>query len=91
MNIFRRCWCRAFQGAFWLAIPLLPYRRPEQLGDVAELPVRLARRGCGRVLVVTSPSVARMPGTRRLLDALTQEGIGWTLYDGPSPTQPPPR
>ena len=88
MNIFRRCWCRAFQGAFRLAIPLLPYRRPEQLGDVAELPVRLARRGCGRVLVVTSPSVARMPGTRRLLDALTQEGIGWTLYDRtvPNPT-----
>ena len=88
MNIFRRCWCRAFQGAFRLAIPLLPYRRPEQLADVAGLPAKLARRGCGRVLVVTSPSVAGMPGTRRLLDALAQEGIGWTLYDRtvPNPT-----
>lgn len=88
MNIWKRCWCRIFQGAFRLAIPVLPYRRPEQLTDVAQLPARLARRGCGRVLVVTSPSVAKMPGALRLLDALTQEGIGWTLYDQtiPNPT-----
>lgn len=88
MNTLKRCWCRAFQGAFRLAIPLLPYRRPEQLADVTQLPARLAQRGCKSVLVVTSPSVSRMPGTRRLLDALTAAGAACTVYDKtvPNPT-----
>ncbi len=88
MNALKRCWCRIFQGAFRLAIPLLPYRRPEQLPDVASLPGRLADRGCGSVLVVTSPSVANMPGTRRLLDALAAAGISCAVYSKtiPNPT-----
>ena len=88
MNALKRCWCRIFQGAFRLAIPLLPYRRPEQLPGVAALPGRLADRGCESVLVVTSPSVAKMPGTGRLLDALAEEGISCVVYDKtvPNPT-----
>ena len=88
MNILRRCGCRIFQGTFRLAIPLLPYRRPERLAGVADLPARLADRGCGSVLVVTSPSVAKMPGTRRLLAALDQADIACTVYDKtvPNPT-----
>lgn len=81
-------WCRMFQGAFRLAIPLLPYRRPEQVRDVAELPALLAGRGCRGVLMVTSPSVAKMAGTRRLLDALRTAGISCSVYDKtiPNPT-----
>lgn len=88
MNVLRRCWCREFQGAFRLGIPFLPYRRPEQLSDVAQLPARLAARGCARVLMVTSPSVAKMPGTRRLLDALAAAGMDCALYGKtvPNPT-----
>lgn len=88
MNALRRCWCRIFQGAFRLAIPLLPYRRPERLADVAALPSRLEARGCGSVLMVTSPSVAKLPGTRRLLEALEKAGIACTVYDRtvPNPT-----
>lgn len=88
MNALRRCWCRIFQGAFRLAIPLLPYRRPERLADVADLPSRLEARGCGSVLMVTSPSVAKLPGTKRLLGALEEAGIACTVYDRtvPNPT-----
>ncbi len=88
MNALMRCWCRMFQGAFRLAIPLLPYRRPEQLADVAGLPSRLRARGCDSVLLVTSPSVVGLPGTRRLLGALEAAGIACTVYDrtAPNPT-----
>lgn len=88
MNGLKKIWCRVFQGAFRLAIPLLPYRRPEQVGDVARLPALLAERGCGSVLVVTSPSVAKMAGTRRLLEALGAAGIACAVYDKtvPNPT-----
>lgn len=88
MNVLKKMWCRIFQGAFRLAIPLLPYRRPEQVRDVAELPSLLAGRGCRGVLMVTSPSVAKMAGTKRLLDALRAAGISCAVYDKtvPNPT-----
>ena len=31
MNPLMKCWCRCFQLAFRLAMPLLPYREPERL------------------------------------------------------------
>jgi len=88
MNKVKKVWCRVFQGAFRLAIPLLPYRRPERVEDVAELPALLSGRGCGSVLVVTSPSVAKMAGTRRLLDALAAAGVACAVYSRtvPNPT-----
>lgn len=88
MNVLKKMWCRIFQGAFRLAIPLLPYRRPEQVRDVAELPSLLAGRGCRGVLMVTSPSVAKMAGTKRLLAALRAAGISCAVYDKtvPNPT-----
>lgn len=88
MNWLKKVGCRAFQGAFRLAIPLLPYRRPEQVEDVTRLPARLVERGCGSVLVVTSPTVAGLAGTECLLDALDRAGIARTVYDKtiPNPT-----
>lgn len=88
MNGLKRIWCRMFQGAFRLAIPLLPYRRPEQVKDVADLPALLAEKGCQSVLVVTSPSVAKMAGTKRLLDGLRGVGVACSVYDKtvPNPT-----
>lgn len=88
MKKARKLSCRAFQAAFRLAIPLLPYRRPEMLGDVEELPGALRGEGCGAVLLVTSPSVARLPGTRRLMAALEGAGMAFQVYDRtvPNPT-----
>ena len=88
MNRLKKLWCRTVQGAFRLAIPALPYRRPRRAGDVAELPALLRANGVERVLVVTSPSVARMTGTNRLLGALGAAGMACAVYDRtiPNPT-----
>lgn len=88
MNRLKKLWCRAVQEAFRLAIPALPYRRPRQAADVAELPALLGAEGVERVLVVTSPSVAKMAGTRRLLDALAAADMACSVYDRtiPNPT-----
>ena len=55
---------------------------------MAGLPSRLRARGCDSVLLVTSPSVVGLPGTRRLLGALEAAGIACTVYDrtAPNPT-----
>lgn len=88
MDRLNRIGCRVVQGAFRLAIPLLPYRRPRQAADVAELPALLGAAGAERVLVVTSPSVVKLAGTVRLLDALAGAGIACAVYDRtiPNPT-----
>lgn len=88
MNTAKKLWCRTFQAAFRLAVPVLPYRRPRQVADVADLPALLAGEGCRGVLVVTSPSVAKMAGTKRLLDALDAANMSCRVYDRtvPNPT-----
>lgn len=37
MNIFKKTYCRIFQTAFKIALPLLPYREPEIMNSVDEL------------------------------------------------------
>ena len=45
MAFFRKIWCRTFQSAFWLALPLLPYREPVILGSIGEIPDLLRKKG----------------------------------------------
>lgn len=34
MNSLRKLWCRTYQTAFRIALPVLPYREPELLPDM---------------------------------------------------------
>ena len=38
MNPFSRLFCRGYQICFRLALPLLPYRQPELLTAVTDIP-----------------------------------------------------
>lgn len=88
MHPLKKLACRTFQAALRLAIPLLPYRRPETVGGVEALPPVLRRRGCTAVLLVAGPNVVRRGLTRPLEDALAQAGIACVRYDEtpPNPT-----
>ena len=43
MNRFKKVYCRAFQTAFKLALPFLPYRQPEVLQSLSEIPALFPR------------------------------------------------
>lgn len=48
MNKIKKLYCRTFQTAFKLALPFLPYRKPEIVYSVKTLPeseIRSARSG----------------------------------------------
>ena len=62
MNIFKKIYCRVFQTAFRLALPVLPYRKPQIVGSVRELPDVIRGNHCSCVLIVTDSSI-RSPGT----------------------------
>ena len=81
MNTLRKIYCRAFQKAFHIAIPFLPYRKPKIAGSVKELPEIIMRHKCTHVLIITDGGIMKLGLTRRLEKALKEAGISYTIYD----------
>ena len=81
MNTLRKIYCRAFQKAFHIAIPFLPYRKPKIAGSVKELPEIIMRHKCTHVLIITDGGIMTLGLTRRLEKVLKEAGIPYTIYD----------
>ena len=58
MNFIQRLYCRTFQCCFRIAIPWLPYRKPQTITQLEQLPEVLRREGCRRVLLVTDQALS---------------------------------
>lgn len=88
MNLPRKLWCRTFQLALRLALPVLPYRDPAILDRVEQVPEVLKKHGLGRPLVVTDGSIRALGLTQPLEAALAGAGMAPAVYDGtrPNPT-----
>ena len=81
MNTLRKIYCRAFQKAFHIAIPFLPYKKPKIAGSVKELPEIIMRHKCTHVLIITDGGIMKLGLIRRLEKALKEAGIPYTIYD----------
>ena len=82
MNIFKKIYCRVFQTAFRLALPVLPYRKPQIVGSVRELPDVIRGNHCSCVLIVTDSSIRSLGLTKRLEHTLGRAAIPFFIYDG---------
>ncbi|MBQ7848113.1 MAG: iron-containing alcohol dehydrogenase [Clostridia bacterium] len=87
MFILKAAFCRAFQTAFRLALPILPYREPEIIGSLGDLPGILQQEKRRHALIVTDAGIVRSGLTAPLEDVLQNQGIACTVYHG---TQPNP-
>lgn len=81
MNSFKKAYCRTFQTAFKIALPLLPYRKPKILDSVKEIPDILARKKCNTVLIITDPGIVKLELTKRLEKTLAANHIAYVVYD----------
>ena len=79
MNVFKKIYCRIFQGCFHLAIPILPYRDPKILNSINELPKEFASKGIKKVLLVTDPVIRSLTGELEKL--LPAAGVECVVYD----------
>ena len=88
MNPLQKAYCRTFQLAFRLALPVLPYREPKQLDGLDSIPPLLGQKGVRSVLLVTDRSVRSLGLTAPLEQALDASGVSCAVYDGtiPNPT-----
>ena len=81
MNPARKIYCRIFQKAFRIAIPLLPYRKPDILGSLDELPELFKSKGIKSVLLVTDKGIRGMGLTAKLETIMVEKGIKLAVYD----------
>ena len=88
MNKTYAFFCRAFQGVFRAALPILPYREPVQLDGLASIVPLLREKAVSSVLLVTDAPVRSLGLTKPLEDALKEASIACAVYDKtvPNPT-----
>lgn len=81
MNTLRKIWCRTYQTAFRVALPLLPYREPKLLENMDTVADLLAGKGLSPVLIVTDKGISSLGLLRGLTDALDAQGVEWRVFD----------
>ena len=81
MNIFKRAYCRIFQFVFKVALPILPYKDPEQIAKIDD--VACVLDGCGKhkPLIVTDKTIVELGLINGLTDSLSAHGAEYALYD----------
>ena len=68
--------CRVFQAAFRMALPVLPYRQPRILSACARLGERIREEKARSVLVVTDKGILRNGLAMPVEAALRESGMG---------------
>ena len=81
MNIIKKIYCRVFQTVFKLAIPILPYRTPEILNSISEIPSLLKEKQLKSVLLITDNFLRESKLTENLETLLAQNKIDCVVYD----------
>ena len=88
MNIFSKTFCRLYQGAFRIAMPLLPYRKPLIFTNVKECVPLFQKLNLNKILLVTDSFLRTSGITKALEDFMSQNNIKCVVYDktNPNPT-----
>lgn len=87
MNILFKLWCKTFQTGFRIAAPFLPYREPEILSSVKDIPKKIKELSLSSALVVTDDFLYKSGALENLEKALSDSGIRYFVY---SETEPNP-
>ena len=81
MNRAEKAFCRVFQFGFKVAIPLLPYRNPQVLNSVDQIPKILKEKGLSRPLLVTDASIRGFGITKHLEELLEDGDFQLAVFD----------
>ena len=73
MNIFKKFYCRAFQTAFKIMLPLLPYRQPKILNNNEEVCEVLKENNISTVLLITDQGIKSLGLTNSLEEQIKKQ------------------
>ncbi len=88
MNIGKKIFCRVYQWAFHIALPVLPYREPKILKSTDEIANEIKKLGLKSTMIVTDEFMRKSGATESLELSLFSHGIKTVVYDKtrPNPT-----
>ena len=88
MFFIKSIYCRVFQSAFRMAMPVLPYREPEIINSCGEIGKVLKKEKATSVLVVTDKGIVKNGLLSSVEEALASCDIPYAVYDEtlPNPT-----
>ena len=88
MFFLKSAFCRLFQTAFRIALPVLPYREPEIINSCAQLPSIIKKENIKSVLIVTDKGIVNNGLVAPLEKSLKESGVQYKVYDNtmPNPT-----
>ena len=88
MFFIKSAFCRVFQAAFRMALPVLPYREPEIIDSCAQLGNVLKKENISSVLVVTDKGIVGNGLLKSVEMVLKKENFSYAVYDDtkPNPT-----
>jgi alcohol dehydrogenase class IV len=88
MNIFKKAYCRLFQGAFKLLLPILPYTEPQILKNTKQISEILKNKNINSVLIVTDDFLYSNGYLTDLINDLKDNQIKSTIFSDvkPNPT-----
>ena len=75
MFILKSVFCRVFQKAFRLALPVLPYREPEIVSSCGELGAVFKKEKVKSVLIVTDKGIVNNGLVEPLEEVMKKNGV----------------
>ncbi|MGN0803975.1 MAG: iron-containing alcohol dehydrogenase [Candidatus Coproplasma sp.] len=81
MNIFKKMYCRIFQTVLKIALPFLPYKSPEIVESIGDIPQVLAWNGKIKPLIVTDSTIRRLGLLSGLEKSLNLKKIPYAVFD----------
>lgn len=88
MNPFYKIYCRIFQIGLRIALPVLPYRNPEIIDRISDVPQLVKKANLKKPLIITDGNLSKLGAADGLKGCLENVGIAFSFYDGafPNPT-----
>ena len=88
MFFLKSFYCRVYQLAFRVVLPILPYREPEIVGSCLELDTVLKKEKVKSALIVTGQGSVKNGLIAPVEDALKKSGVSYAIFSGvqPNPT-----
>jgi len=81
MNLGKKVFCRVYQFAFHMALPILPYREPEILKSTDGIADKIKTLNISPPLIVTDSFLRSTEGFKELEKSLNENKIEYVIYD----------
>ena len=88
MNIIKKICCRVYQRAFWVLLPVLPYKDPIIIDDLRKVSDEIKKNNKLKALLVTDGNLVKCDFTSVLINDLKENNVEVVVFDKvmPNPT-----